>query len=134
VVQGKGKKKMKKLITIIVFMIFTILLGCTQEVYLKTNLNKISLGQTKEQVLSNFPSRKDGLRGVIPGMEIRAAQHSANGKLLEFGEVLLSDGVKPTDSYWFIFEDGLLVQWGLPKDWKKASSEFVNPSPNLKLN
>lgn len=125
---------MKKLITIIVFMIFTILLGCTQEVYLKTNLNKISLGQTKEQVLSNFPSRKDGLRGVIPGMEIRAAQHSANGKLLEFGEVLLSDGVKPTDSYWFIFEDGLLVQWGLPKDWKKASSEFVNPSPNLKLN
>ena len=125
---------MKKLITIIVFMIFTILLGCTQEVYLKTNLNKISLGQTKEKILSIFPSRKDGLRGVIPGMEIRAAQHTANGKLLEFGEVLLSDGVKPTDSYWFIFEDGLLVQWGRPKDWKKVSSGYANPPTNLRQN
>lgn len=125
---------MKKYITVVVLMVFTILLGCTHEVYLKTNLNKISLGQTKAQVLSIFPSRKDGLRGVIPGMEIRAAQHSANGKLLELGEVLLTDSVKPTDSYWFIFEDGLLVQWGLPKDWKKVSSEFINSSPDLKLN
>ena len=122
---------MKKLIALVVFMIFTNLLGCTHEVYLKTNLNKISLGQTKEQVLSIFPSRKDGLRGFIPGMEIRAAEHSASGKLLEFGEVLLTDGVKPTDSYWFIFEDGLLVQWGRQIDWKKDSSGFVKPSPYL---
>ncbi len=116
---------MKKLITIVV-LFFTILLGCTQEVYLKTNLNKISLGQTKEQVLSIFPSRKDGLRGVIPGMEIRAAHHSANGSLLEFGEVLLSDGVKPTDSYWFIFENGLLVQWGDQKTEKKFRLDMMS--------
>lgn len=128
---------MKKLITPIACMVFLFLVGCAQQYYLKSNLNQISLGQTKEKTLSMFPRRQSALSGNIPGMEIRASQRSSNGKLLEVGEVLLTDGVTPSVSYWFMFEDGLLVQWGRPEDWKKAAARYdinFNPSPGVPPN
>lgn len=62
--------------------------------------------------------------GNIPGMEIRASQRTSNGKLIEVGEVLLTDGVRETVSYWFIFENGLLAQWGRPEDWQQAATRY----------
>jgi len=128
---------MKKLTVCIAVVALLSLVGCAQRYYLKSNLNHISLGQTKEKTLSMFPSRQSAWSGNIPGMEIRAAQRSSNGKLLEIGEVLLTDGVTPTVSHWFMFEDGLLVQWGRPEDWKKAAARYdinFNPSPGVPLN
>ncbi|CDQ09421.1 exported protein of unknown function [Acidithiobacillus ferrivorans] len=136
---------MKKLITCFAGMALLLLVGCASDInqryYLKTNMNKITIGKTKAEVLSMFPGEltKNGARsqGGAPGMEIRAAQRSSSGKLLEVGEVLLTDGVIPTVSHWFMFEDGLLVQWGRPEDWNKAAARYdinFNPSPGVPLN
>lgn len=126
---------MKKLIASIAGMALLLLVGCAQQYYLKSNLNQITLGQTKEKTLSMFPGHRSAWGP--PGMEIRAAQRSSSGKLLEVGEVFLTDGVTPTVSHWFMFEDGLLVQWGRPEDWKKAAARYdinFNPSPGVPLN
>jgi len=128
---------MKKLTVCIAVVALLSLVGCAQRYYLKSNLNYISLGQTKEKTLSMFSSQQSALSGNIPGMQIRAAQRSINGKLLEVGEVLLTDGVTRPVSHWFMFEDGLLVQWGRPEDWKKAAMRYdinFNPSPGVPLN
>lgn len=136
---------MKKLITSIAGMALLLLVGCAPDIYqryyLKTNMNKITIGQTKANVLSMFPGEltEKGVRpqGGAPGMEIRAAHRSSSGKLLEVGEVLLTDGVTSTVSHWFMFEDGLLVQWGRPEDWNKAAARYdinFNPSPGVPLN
>ena len=66
-------------------------------------------------------------------MQIRAAQKS-DGKLVEVGEVLMTDGVSPTVAYWFLFENGLLVQWGQPADWKEVKARYeisYNPSTGV---
>ena len=106
-----------------------------QMYYLRSSLNQLSLGQTKEKTLSMFSRQQSA--GGTPGMEIRAAQRSSSGKLLEVGEVLLTDGVTSPVSHWFMFEDGLLVQWGRPEDWNKAAARYdinFNPLPGVPLN
>lgn len=109
-----------------------LLVGCAQRFYLKSNLNHVSIGQTKNNILSMFPGESRPLGA--PGIQIRAAQQSSNGKLLEVGEVFLTDGITPTVPYWFLFEDGLLVQWGRPEDWKNVAARYdinFNPSQGV---
>ena len=99
--------------------------GCAfdenHKLYPRHSLNNVSLGHTKAQLLAYYPTR---LNANIAGMEIRASQKNTSGKLIEVGEVSLTDGVTPTVSYWFIFENGLLVQWGRPEDWQQAAIRY----------
>ena len=118
--------------TKILFPVLLILLAsCAtyQRYYLKANLNDISVGNSKTQILSLFPG--ENKRGGAPPMQIRAAKKT-NDKLLEVGEVLLTDGVSPTVAYWFLFEDGVLVQWGEPADWKDVKARYeISYTPTL---
>jgi len=128
---------MNKVIKFTAGIALLLLVGCGGQYYYSTkSLNEITLGWTKKNIMFIFSG--ESKRG-IPGMVIRAAQRSASsGKLLEVGELLLIDEVRTgVVSHWFLFEDGLLVQWGRPEDWRKAASRYeinYNPSPGVPLN
>lgn len=95
--------------------------------YAKSNLNSVTLGQSKTSLLQKFPGDS---RTRTPGMQIRAAQKK-DDKLIEVGEVLMTDGVSSTVPHWFLFENGLLVQWGRPEDWQNVKTRYeisYNPS------
>ena len=120
---------MKKLALILFFALLVSACAVQQQYYLKSNLNNISIGQTKQQLLEMFPGQNS--IGGAPPMQIRAAQKS-NGKLIEVGEVLMTDGVSATVAYWFLFEDGELVQWGQPADWKEVKARYeINYNPSI---
>jgi hypothetical protein len=102
--------------------------------YNDQNLNQISVGDRKERIMQRFaPTNNEGRD--VPGMQIRAARRTGNGKLLEVGEVPLitqTGTEKRVIPYRFLFEDGRLVQWGRPEDWRASSARYeihFNPSP-----
>ena len=116
---------------VIVLFVTLLVSACAvnQQYYMKSNLNSVSIGQTKQQLLGLFPGQKK--RGGAPPMQIRAAQKS-NGKLIEIGELLMTDGVSPTVAYWFLFEDNSLAQWGQPADWKDVKARYeINYNPSI---
>jgi len=120
---------MRKLLSAI--FITVLLAGCAtvQQYYLKTNLNNISIGQSKQSLLNLFPGQPRV--GGAPPMQIRAAQKN-DSSLIEVGEVLMTDGVSATVAYWFLFEDGVLVQWGQPSDWKAVKARYeISYSPSV---
>ena len=118
---------MKKIGFVLVVVCLISACAVQQRYYTKSNLNRISIGQTKGQLLNKFSG--ENKPGGPPPMQIRAAQKS-NGKLLEVGEVLMTDGVLPTVADWFLFEDGALVQWGQPEDWKDVKARYeINYNP-----
>jgi hypothetical protein len=88
-----------------------LVIGCaTQRFYTKENLNRVSVGLSKEQVMAMFPGEHS--TGGAPGMQIRSARRSQSGVLEEVGELLMTDGVSSRPAkYWFFFEDGRLVRW-----------------------
>ena len=120
---------MKKLGLVLFVALLVSACAVQQRYYIKSNLNNIAIGQTKEQLLRMFPGEKQA--GGAPPMQIRAAQKS-NGKLIEVGEVLMTDGVSNTVAYWFLFEDGALAQWGQPEDWKEVKARYeINYNPSI---
>ena len=122
---------MKKIRFVLIVLCLISACAVQQHYYTKSNLNTISIGQTKHELLNKFPG--ENKPGGAPPMLIRAAQKS-NGKMLEVGEVLMTDGVSypPTVAYWFLFEDGVLVQWGQPEDWKDVKARYeINYNPSV---
>jgi hypothetical protein len=89
----------------------TLLISCapTQYYYSKTGLSRVEIGQTKAQVKAMFPGEPSA--GGAPGMQITAATKAQDGRLVEVGEVLLSDGGPRPKKYTFVFNDGVLVRW-----------------------
>jgi len=107
--------------------------GCTSY-YFSSNLNSISPGVTKEQLINYFrPVCRSGGLDCLEGFIIRAAQVQSDGSLVEVGTVALSpDGYANPVEYWFLFKGGRLVQWGQPNDWTQVSGRYeinFNPAP-----
>jgi hypothetical protein len=105
--------------------------GACSVTYSDTSLNNLSVGMPKDDVLRYFAfttSKGDQAHG----MRIRAARRTAGGKLLEVGEVpLWNSNVARDIPYWFLFEEGRLVQWGRPEDWRSVAARYqidFNPS------
>lgn len=116
----------------------TMFSGCASSTlyYTESNLNRVSVGASKDTLLKVWRSQDN-----VPGLVIRAARRTESGMLLEVGELaLVSDeddrvrGGKKITAYWFLFENGRLVQWGRPEDWRAVSQRYdihFNPSPGV---
>ncbi|MGI2107702.1 hypothetical protein ACRN9A_21535 [Shewanella frigidimarina] len=117
---------------IILLVLLVALVGCStpvQRYYLNSNLNTISIGMDKAQLLNNFPGEK--VAYGAPAMMVRAAKKN-NDILVEVAEVLMTDGASQTVAYWFLFENSKLIQWGQPADWKEVAARYeISYSPSV---
>jgi len=100
--------------------------------YTEDNLRNVRAGDSKERILAIFATKITN-EEVTQGMTIRAARRDASGNLIEVGEVLLlnEEDMYKLTPYWFLFENGRLVRWGRPEDWRAFSANYqidFNPS------
>jgi hypothetical protein len=100
--------------------------------YYESNLNALSVGMTKQTLLDNWYGGKDANGHVRAGLQIRAARRTQEGQLIEVGELpMMSQATTRITRYWFVFEDGRLVQWGRPEDWRAAATRYqIDFNPN----
>ena len=109
--------------------------GCSiNRTYLDTSLNNLSVGMSKDAVLTYYAfTTPQGARAH--GMKMRATRQTERGSLLEVGEVPLWDRSVGRDiPYWLLFENGKLIQWGRPEDWRSVAARYqidFNPSPGI---
>lgn len=97
--------------------------GCTSY-YLESNLNSLSVGTSKTQMLSSFGGRTSQ-GGQAHPLLFRHAKRTPSGVLVEVGEMpMWSDRYSRDVTYWFLFENGSLVQWGQPQDWPPVARRY----------
>ena len=54
--------------------------------------------------------------------------------LTEVATLKLGDVASETTEYWFVFQNGRLVQWGLPDDWQSVSARYdINFNPKTSV-
>ncbi len=100
--------------------------------FYKSNLNNLSVGQSKSSLLTGF-SNKDNPK-TVP-LVIRATK-TINGELIEIGELpMMSQATSQKTTYWFLFVDGYLKQWGEPRDWQDVQARYeINYNPSASVN
>jgi len=94
-------------------------------VYQESSLKQVSVGMSKNEVLRLYPNQwtsSSGTRRNVEGMEIRPAR-ADNGRLFEVGEVVLNTGTSNVP-YWFLFQNGRLIQWGRSRDWPATAKHY----------
>ena len=92
----------------------------------ETSLNQVSVGMSKDEVLRLYPNQwttSSGRRRDVEGMEIRPTRRTDNRRLYEVGEVVLNTGSNNVP-YWFLFENGRLIQWGRQRDWPAVAKHY----------
>lgn len=120
---------MKKILTMCCVVLLAACSTNNRYYYEKSNLNSVSIGMSKSSLLAMFPGG-DASNGA-PGMMIRAAKQG-QGKVIEVGEVILTDGVHSNLPYWFLLENGRLMQWGEPNDWTQVSKRYeISYTPSV---
>jgi len=108
-------------------LLLVLLSGCGGPMlWRETSLNQVSVGMSKDEVLRLYPNHwttSSGRRRDVEGMEIRPARRTSNGRLYEVGEVVLNTGSNNVP-YWFLFENGRLIQWGRQRDWPAVAKHY----------
>ena len=107
-------------------LLIILLSGCGGPlVYQESSLKQVSVGMSKDEVLRLYPNQwtsSSGTRRNVEGMEIRPAR-ADNGRLFEVGEVVLNTGTSNVP-YWFLFQNGRLIQWGRSRDWPATAKHY----------
>jgi hypothetical protein len=90
-------------------------------------LATIRKGDSKDHVFDVFSTVFIKQRGKVikvEGIRLRASGRSPRDGVIEVGEVVLADHDAVTTPYWFVFEDGRLLAWGRPEDWRATASRY----------
>ena len=107
-------------------LLLVLLSGCGGPlVWRESSLNQLSVGMSKDEVLRLYPDQwtdSSGTRRNVEGMQTRSARTN-DGRKLEVGELRLNTGTNNVP-YWFLFENGRLIQWGRPGDWQAVSKRY----------
>lgn len=64
---------------------------------------------------------------------LRAAKSDDDGTLIEVFTLNLFSGPSGAEPapYWFVFQNGILRQWGRPNDWPNVAAKYnINFNPN----
>jgi hypothetical protein len=95
-------------------------------------LTAIRSGDSKERIFELFPTVfvKQGRKiERIDGIRLRVSGRSPRNSVIEVGEVVLVDRGSERTPYWFLFEEGRLLEWGRPDQWEAAAARH-----HIKLN
>ena len=97
--------------------------GCvSQLVYWDdTNLQSLSPGWSRQQFLAQWSDPDSNARVAQP--VLRAAKND-QGKVTEVFTLDMRDQFSQVTPYWFVFEDGVLRQWGPPGDWAQVAATY----------
>jgi hypothetical protein len=88
-------------------------------------LSSVRSGDSKERIFELFPTVfvKQGRKiEKIDGIRLRVSGRSSRNSVIEVGEVVLVDSGSERTPYWFLFEDGRLLEWGKPDQWGAAAA------------
>jgi hypothetical protein len=95
-------------------------------------LSSVRSGDSKERIFELFPTVfvKQGRKiEKVDGIRLRVSGRSSRNSVIEIGEVMLVDSGSERTPYWFLFEDGRLLEWGKPDQWGPAAARH-----QIKLN
>jgi hypothetical protein len=87
----------------------------------------IRRGDSKERVFDVFSTVFVKQRGKVikvEGIRLRASGRSPRDGTIEVGEVVLADAEAAPTPYWFLFEDGRLLAWGRPDEWRPTATRY----------
>jgi hypothetical protein len=90
-------------------------------------LATIRKGDPKERVFDVFSTvfvKQRGKVMKVEGIRLRASGRSQRDGAVEVGEVVLADHEAVGTPYWFLFEDGRLLAWGRPEEWRAAAVRY----------
>ncbi len=95
------------------------------------NLQRISPGWSRQQFLGQWANPDPNAQVVQP--VLRAAKND-QGKVTEVFTLDMRDQMRDQNrqatTYWFVFEGGVLRQWGRPGDWAQVAATYdINFNP-----
>lgn len=97
-------------------------------------------GQSKQRVFDLFGTvfvKQHGEVVEVEGMSVRAAGRSESNTRLEVSEVTLAEPPRRATRYWFLFEEGRLIAWGRPGQWRATALRYrldgLDPSGSVPL-
>jgi hypothetical protein len=110
-----------------------------QPYFPQQNLNRISIGWTKDQFFNWWGDGKSCATFMISYAcdtpSVRAAQVGSDKVLTEVVTLNMatSDSCCVGVEFWFLFRGNQLVQWGKPEDWQKVSGRYeISFSPGVR--